>query len=143
VEDLVDSLTRGNVTAVKVVLASVVLALAAYQLALITVGYGKVQSSFLASRAAAAAHRFAGDAIVVLIVVVAVMCISYFGTSGEDGSTLHVIAAISLLCVLALKVVVVRWWHGASRLLPLLGTSLFALIALTWASSAYLYLWGE
>ena len=142
-ESLIDSLTRGNVTATKVVLASIVLALAAYQLALIAVGYGKVRPPFLTSRAASAAHRFAGDAIVVLLVVVAVMCISYFGTEGEDGSTLHVVAAIALLAVLALKVVVVRWWHGASRLLPLLGTTVFALIGLTWASSAYLYLWGD
>jgi Family of unknown function (DUF6529) len=143
VEDLVETLARGNVTAVKVVLASVVLALAAYQLVLIAVGYEKLRPRFLEPRPASAAHRFSGDAIVVLIVVVAVMCISYFGTEGEDGATLHVIAAISLLAVLALKVVVVRWWHGASRLLPLLGTSVFALITLTWASSAALYLWGD
>jgi hypothetical protein len=90
---------------------------------LIAVGYGKLRPSFLASRAASAVHRFAGDAIVVLIVVVAVMCISYFGTEGEDGSTVHVIAAISLLAVLALKIAVVRWWHAASRLLPLLGSA--------------------
>lgn len=142
-ESLIDSLTRGNVTATKVVLASVVLVLATYQLVLIAVGYGKVRPPFLVSKAAAAAHRFAGDAIVVLIVVVAVMCISYFGTEGEDGSTLHVIAAISLLAMLALKIVVVRWWHAASRLLPILGSAVFALIGLTWASSAYLYLWGD
>jgi len=142
-ESLIDSLTRGNVTATKVVLASVILALAGYQLVLIAVGYGRVRPPFLGSRAAALAHRFSGDAIVVLVIVVAVMCMSYFGTEGEDGSTLHVIAAISLLGALALKVVVLRWWHGASRLLPLLGTTVFALIALTWASSAYLYLWGD
>jgi hypothetical protein len=35
-EDLVESVTRGNVTEVKVVLASVVLALAVYQLVLIS-----------------------------------------------------------------------------------------------------------
>jgi hypothetical protein len=40
VEDLVESVTRGNVTEVKVVLASVAVALGAYQLVLIAVGYG-------------------------------------------------------------------------------------------------------
>jgi hypothetical protein len=40
-EDLFDRLMRGNVTEVKVVLASVAAALAVYQLALIAVGYGR------------------------------------------------------------------------------------------------------
>jgi hypothetical protein len=48
VEDLVESITRGNPTEVKVVLASVVLALACYQLVLIAVGYGKVRTGWLA-----------------------------------------------------------------------------------------------
>lgn len=46
-EDLVESLARGNVTEVKVLLASVALALAVYQLVLIAVGYGKVRPPFL------------------------------------------------------------------------------------------------
>jgi Family of unknown function (DUF6529) len=71
VEDLVESVTRGNVTEVKVVLASVVLALACYQLVLIAVGYGRVRLSFLEARPASAAHRAAGDAIVVMVAVVA------------------------------------------------------------------------
>ena len=48
---------RGNPTEVKVVLASVVLALACYQLVLIAVGYGKARVSFLEARPAARAHR--------------------------------------------------------------------------------------
>jgi hypothetical protein len=39
-EDLVENLTRGNVTEVKVVLASVVAALAVYQVVLMSVGTG-------------------------------------------------------------------------------------------------------
>jgi hypothetical protein len=31
---------------------------------------------------------------------------------------------------------VLRRWHGAGRFLPLLGTSVFILLALTWVSSA-------
>jgi hypothetical protein len=90
VGDLVETLTRGNVTEVKVILASVVLALAVYQLVLIAVGYGKVQPPFLAPRAASLAHRASGDAIAVVLVVVAAMCISYLGL--EDEATLHVVA---------------------------------------------------
>jgi hypothetical protein len=134
VEDLVADIARGNVTEVKVVLASVVMALACYQLVLIAVGYGKVRPSFLESRPAFFAHRTVGDAIVVMVVVVALMCLSYFGL--EEDRTVHVAAAIALLAVLALKIAVIRWWHGLGRLLPVLGLSVFGLLALTWLTSA-------
>ena len=42
-EDLVESLTRGYVVEVKVILASVALGLAVYQLVMIAVGYGWVR----------------------------------------------------------------------------------------------------
>jgi hypothetical protein len=133
-EDLVQDVTRGNVTEVKVVLASVVAALACYQVALMAVGYGKLRLPFLAQAPASAAHRAVGDSIVVVTVVVAVMCLSYFEL--EDDSTLHVISAIALLTVLAAKVAVVRWFHGLSRALPFLGISVWVLFALTFVTSA-------
>lgn len=71
-------------------------------------------------RAASAAHRASGDAIVVVLVVIALMCVSYLGF--EDDATLHVVAGCALLAVLALKIVVVRWWTAAGRFLPLLGS---------------------
>jgi hypothetical protein len=134
VGDLVETLTRGNVTEVKVILASVVLALAVYQLVLIAVGYGKARPPVLASRAAALAHRASGDVIAILMVVVAIMCISYFGV--EDDAGAHVVAASALLFVLALKILVLRRWHRLGRLLPLLGTCVFVLLVVTWATSA-------
>ena len=117
--DLVETITRGNVVEVKVILASVVLALAVYQLILITVGYGVARPPFLSSRAASFAHRTAGDVIAVLLVVVAIMCLSYFGL--EDDAGVHVVAASALLAVLALKILVIRRWHRLNRMLPLLG----------------------
>jgi small-conductance mechanosensitive channel len=134
VEDLIDTLTRGNPTEVKVVLASVALSLAVYQLVLIAVGYGKLRPPFLAARPAAAAHRAVGDTIVVVLVVVALMCVGYFGL--EDDAALHIAAAIALLSVLALKIVVLRWWHSMGRFLPALGISVWLLLALTWLTSA-------
>jgi Family of unknown function (DUF6529) len=124
-EDLVERLARGNVTEVKVVLTSVVLALAAYQLVLIAVGYGKLRPRFLASGPAAKAHRASGDAIVVLIAVTALMCIAYFGL--EDDGAFHAVTGAALIAVLALKVVVIRWWHAAGRFLPALGITAFVL----------------
>jgi hypothetical protein len=134
VSDLIDTLTRGNPTEVKVVLASVALSLAVYQLVLIAIGYGKLRPPFLAAAPASATHRAVGDTIVVVLVVVAFMCVGYFGL--EDDATLHIVAAIALLSVLALKVVVVRWWHRMGRFLPALGVSVWLLLALTWLTSA-------
>lgn len=132
-EDLVESLTRGNTTEVKVMLASVALALAVYQVVLITVGYGKLRPRFLAAASASFAHRANGDAIAAILVVVAVMCVSYFGFE-EAG--LHGAAAIALLTTLALKILVVRRWHGLGRFLPFLGAAVWMLLALTWVTSA-------
>lgn len=133
-ESLIDTLTRGNPTEVKVVLASVALALAVYQLGTIAVAYGKVRPPFLAAAPAALAHRATGDAIAVLLVVTATICIAYYGF--EDGAGLHVAAASALLAVLALKILVVRRWHRLDRMLPALGASVWLLLALTWITSA-------
>lgn len=133
-EGLIDSVTRGNPTEVKVLLASVALALAVYQLVLIAVGYGKLRPPFLAAAPASRTHRAVGDTIAVLLVVTALMCVGYFGL--EDDASLHMIAAIALLSVLALKIAVIRWWHALGRFLPALGISVWLLLALTWVTSA-------
>ena len=135
-EQLIDDLTRGNVTEVKVVLASVVLALAVYQLLLAAVGYGKLRLPFLASAPALWTHRASGDAIVALTLAVAAMCIGYYGFDfGDDGGTHAVVGAV-VLGVVAVKVIAVRAGGRLGRLLPLLGVSVFALLAVTWLTSA-------
>ena len=133
-EGLIDSVTRGNPTEVKVLLASVALALAVYQLVLIAIGYGKLRPPFLAAAPASRTHRAVGDTIAVLVVVTALMCVGYFGL--EDDASLHMVAAVALLSVLALKIAVIRWWHALGRFLPALGISVWLLLALTWATSA-------
>jgi hypothetical protein len=80
------------------------------------------------------------------------MCISYFEV--EDGieyarggettrAMIHVITGFSMLGVLTLKVIVVRWWHRMGRYLPALGLTVFALFVVTWVTSAANYLWGS
>ncbi len=130
-------LVQGNPTEVKVVLASVATALAVYQLVLIAVGYGKLRPGFLEARPASLAHRASGDTIAVLLIVVAVMWLSYFEL--EDGA-FHAVTGAALTGVLGLKVVVVRWWHAASRFLPALGITVFLLLVATWASTAGAFL---
>ena len=133
-EGLIDSVTRGNPTEVKVLLASVALALAVYQLVLIAIGYGKLRPPFLAAAPASRTHRAVGDTIAVLLVITALMCVGYFGL--EDDASLHMVAAIALLSVLALKIAVIRRWHALGRFLPALGISVWLLLALTWVTSA-------
>jgi Family of unknown function (DUF6529) len=132
-----ETITRGNVAEVKIVLASIVTALALYQVFLMTVGYGKLRLGFLRPAPASSTHRAVGDAIVVVTVTVALMCLTYF-EFGEAGA--HAVFAIALLTVLVLKIVVVRWWHAAGRFLPLLGISVLTLFIATWISSAADYL---
>jgi hypothetical protein len=135
-EQLIEDLTRGNVTEVKVILASVVLALGVYQLLLAAVAYGWIRLPFLASAPASWVHRASGDTIVLLTLAVAAMCVGYYGFDfGDDGGT-HAIVAVGLLGVVAVKIVAVRIGGRLGRLLPLLGASVFALLAVTWLTSA-------
>jgi hypothetical protein len=133
--DLVDTLTRGNPTEVKVVLASVALALAVYQLAVIAVVYGKARLGFLGAAPAATAHRAVGDTIALLLLITGVMCLSAYGFEGA-----HAVFGSALLAVLACKIAVVRRDFGLGRFLPVLGLTVFALLAVTWATSAGAFL---
>jgi hypothetical protein len=136
VETLIEDLTRGNVTEVKAVLASVILALAIYQLLLAAVAYGWIRMPFLAAAPASWVHRASGDTIVLLTVAVALMCVGYYGFDfGEDGGT-HAIVAVVLLGALAVKILAVRVGGGLGRLLPLLGVTVLTLIGITWFTSA-------
>jgi Kef-type K+ transport system membrane component KefB len=133
-EDLVESLTRGNAAEVKVLLATVVAALAVYQLVLIAVAYRRLRPPFLAARPAGLAHRTVGDALAALILVVAAMCLAAYGFDDDGG--IHAVLGAVLVGVLAVKVAIVRRGGRLGRLLPLLGTTVFALLALTWLASA-------
>jgi Family of unknown function (DUF6529) len=128
---------RGNPTEVKVVLASVATALAIYQVVLASIFYRKLRPRFLDAGPAAWTHRASGDTIAVLLIIVAVMCLSYFEL--ED-SAFHAVTGFLLLLVLALKVAVIRWWHAAGRFLPALGITVFVLLVATWASTAGAFL---
>jgi hypothetical protein len=138
VEDFVEELTRGNPGSVKAVLASVILALASYQLILAAIGYRKLP--LIDAAPAFFTHRASGDAIVVLFVLVALACVAVFGF--EDDYALHGWAGIAAAVVVAVKVSVVRSGRGG-RALPYLGVTLFALLAVTWLTVTPDFLAGE
>lgn len=132
-EHLIEDLTRGNVTEVKVVLATVILALAAYQLLLAATAYGWLRLPFLSAHSASWTHRASGDAILVLTAVVATMCVAFYGF--EEGGA-HAVAACVLIGLLATKVLIVRLGGRLGRLLPIVGVSVLLAFALTWLTSA-------
>ena len=133
-EDLVETLTRGNVTEVKVLLASVAVALACYQLFLIAVGYGRLRLRFLAPRPAAHSHRAVGDSILLLLLVVGVMCLAVYGW--DDDGLAHGAVGVALFTMLGAKVGIVRRDFGLGRYLPVFGLGVFVLLFVTWALSA-------
>ncbi len=132
-EEFLLNLTRGNVSEVKIVLATVVALLAVYQVGLMAVGYGKVRLPFLKPRPASKAHRAIGDSIVAVTLVVAIMCIGYFGF--EDDAAIHVLLACALIAVLGFKILVVRRLHRLGHFLPALGITVFMLFWATWLSA--------
>jgi Family of unknown function (DUF6529) len=147
--DLIENLTNGHVTEVKIVLTSVVTALALYQAILMTVGYRKLRLPFLRPKVASRAHRTIGDVIAPITALVGLMCLGYFGISegidhardGQEGVVaLHVVTGFALAAVLTLKIVVVRWWHSLGRFLPYFGISVLTLFVVTWITSAGMYL---
>lgn len=130
--------TRGNLPDVKVVLASVVAALALYQVLLMGVGYGKLRLRFLGAAPASRAHHAIGDTAVLVVLLTSAACLSYFEL--EDDNLGHILAASALLVVLAVKIAVVRRWLPGDWLLPWLGSAVLILFLLTWATSAARYL---
>ena len=145
-EDLIESLTNDHVTEVKIVLTSITAALAIYQVLLMAVGYGMLRLPFLSARAASTSHRSIGDTIVPITIFIGLACLSYFGIEdhareGQEGNvTAHIVSSFALAGVIALKIVVVRWWHSMGRFLPLLGISVLVLFLITWITTAGAYL---
>ena len=137
-EDFFVEITRGNPGSVKTVLASVVLALGVYQLILAAIGYRKLP--IINAAPAFFTHRASGDVIAVLLVLVAVMCLGVYGI--EDDYVLHVVSGAAAVFVLAIKVVVVRSGVGG-RFLPVLGITLFTLLAISWFTVTPDFLAGE
>jgi hypothetical protein len=138
VEGFFVEITRGNPGSVKSVLASVVLALAVYQLILAAIGYRKLP--IIDGAHAFFTHRASGDVIAVLLALVALMCLAVYGI--ENDYVLHAVTGAAAVAVLAVKVAVIRSGVGG-RFLPVLGITLFTLLAISWGTVTPDFLAGE
>lgn len=109
-EDFLEGLAGGHTTELKIVLTSVVAALAVYQVILMAVGYGKVRLPFLGSKPASSTHRAVGDTIVPITLLVALMCWSYFGIeeamADSDRQRSHALQMVGSLIVAAIIVAI-------------------------------------
>lgn len=149
-KEILRDLTGGDVTRAKVILASIVMVLAAYQVFLMAVGYGKLRLPFLRPGPASRAHRAVGDTALVLAAALAFMCIVNFGgvtgvSSAKGGGekarvAVHVAAGSLLLVALFVKVAVIRAWRRLDRFLPALGIAVFTLFFVIWVTSALDYM---
>jgi hypothetical protein len=95
----------------------------------------------LTAPSAGVAHRAAGGTIAALLAFLAAVCLAVYGF--EDDMMVHNIAGAALVVLLVAKIAVVRWGLGLSRGLPLFGLTVFALLVVTWATSAPDVLGGE
>lgn len=148
-EDLVSSVAGGNITAVKVMLTSIVTALAVYQVLLMAVGYGWVRVPFLAPASASTAHRAVGGTIVVVTVLVGAACLAVHGFEDsvragapgpESRAAWHSAVSVALVVLLATKLLVLHVWRRLDRALPALGIGVLTLFVATWLTSAGAFL---
>jgi hypothetical protein len=143
---LIDQLSGGHTTFVKIVLASVLLVLALYQGTLAAVFYGKLRVTWLHPDVAPLTHRATGDALVVVAGLVALTCLSGYEVPDavERGGLrvlAHSVLGALVLVVLSVKVLAVnRGGPRLSRALPYLGAAVVLLFAGIWGTSALPFL---
>ncbi len=84
-------------------------------------------------------HRAMGYVFVVLLVVTTVLCVRYVAQVGDRISVraaLHGVLAVLLIGVLAVKIVIVRWFKGLLNVAPALGVTVLVLAVAVAATSA-------
>jgi hypothetical protein len=100
------------ITAIKIVLASVLVVIATYQVMLALVGYGKVQPPFLEGPPAMTAHRAIGGTAVPVAVVVGVLCVSRYEVADAPRRPFSEVASHALPAVrIAARRRPARPWH--------------------------------
>ena len=133
---LLDDLTGGNLLLWKVVLASIVFALAGLQVFMAARFYEVSTVPPLSTGAAARVHRVSGRTAIVLAVLVALTCI--VGPAGPLSPArvlLHSLFGTLVFVLLAAKFLALKVLPGAGRFLPWIGSGLFLCFGAIWATS--------
>jgi hypothetical protein len=141
VVELLNDLTGGQLLLWKVVLCSLVFAMAGTQVFLAARFYELSTVPPVSAGAAARVHRYNGKATVTLAVVIALTCL--VGPAGPVSPArilLHSVFGSLVFALLALKYAALKVWRGGGRYLPWIGSSLFLCFAAIWATSVADYL---
>ena len=131
-----NDVTGGELLLWKVVLSTIVFALAGLQVAMAARFWGATGFPGMSPEAAAGVHRWSGRATILLAVVVGLACLA--GPAGATSPTrvaLHTVFGSLLFVVLAAKFLVLKVLPSAGRLLPVVGIGLFLSFAAVWATS--------
>lgn len=124
----------------KSLMASVLLAVSLLQLAWIGSARGWILDLPLKLRLRAVrAHRIGGYAGLTLILAIAYYCVFVYGSSGTARSAIHALLGAATVALVAVKVLVARFFKAGSRRLPVIGFMLGGSIVGAWATSALWY----
>lgn len=124
----------------KSILATVILAVAFLQLVfIVTARAWLFDPPARLRRNAARAHRIGGYSGLVLLLVISYYCVFVYGSSGTARSVIHAFLGVAAVVLVLSKAAVARVFRGYIRRLPLLGGTLFGMIAGAWSTSALWY----
>lgn len=131
-----NDITDGNLLLWKVVLATVVFALAGLQVAMAARFWGVAPAMPVSGGTAVKVHRVSGRVALLLAVVVAFSCL--VGPAGPTSPTrvlLHSTFGALAFVVLTAKFAVLKVARRGDKYLPLLGSLLFLTFGAIWATS--------
>ena len=134
--DFLNDITGGNLLLWKVVLTSIVFALAGLQVAMAGRFWGGPFLFAVSPGTAVRVHRISGRLALTLGVIVALTCIA--GPAGPLSPTrvaLHSIFGILVFTVLAVKFLLIKVLRQGDSVLPLIGSLLFLSFGAIWATS--------
>lgn len=120
----------------KVILATIVFALAGVQVFLAARLWRASTFPPVSTAAASTAHRWVGRVTLVLAVLVAISCVA--GPAGPLSPTrvlLHSVFGTLVFLVLSTKFLILRVVKRGFNLLPWVGTTLFLVFGVIWATS--------
>jgi len=125
--------TGGNLLLWKVVLMSVVFALAGLQVAMAARFWGRSLVLSLSPGTAVKVHRYSGRLALTLAVIVALTCI--VGPAGPltpARVAWHTVLGIFVFVVLAVKFLLIKVLRQGDNMLPLIGSLLFLTFGALW-----------
>ena len=131
-----NDVTGGELLLWKVVAATVVFALAGFQVLMAARFWQVTPFPAISGGTAARLHRGVGRVTLLLAVIVALSCVA--GPAGPTSPTrvlLHSIFGTLLFVVLVAKFLLIRVLRTGDKALPFVGTALFLVFAAIWATS--------